>query len=159
MNKEFIINSLDKMIENPKCELDYTSDYTLLIAILLSAQCLDKQVNKITPILFSKYPTLNDLKTADVNDLKDIIKPLGLANNKSKAIKNLATILVEKHNSKEIMGNLLATIMKLVSFRPSYLRMSGTAKLEKIVNNEVVEVIESPAMWEQMAFRNDRIKY
>ena len=57
------------------------------------------------------------------------------------------------------MGNLLATIMKLVSFRPSYFRMSGTAKLEKIVNNEVVEVIESPAMWEQMAFRNDRIKY
>ena len=65
---------------------------------------------------------------------------------------------VEKHNSKDIMGNLLAIIMKLVSFKPSYLRMSGTAKLEKIVNNEVVEVIESPAMWEQMAFRNDRIK-
>ena len=42
MNKVFIINSLDKMIENPQCELNYTSDYTLLIAILLSAQCLDK---------------------------------------------------------------------------------------------------------------------
>lgn len=48
--------------------------------------------------------------------------------------------------------------MKLISLKPSYLRMSGTPKLEKIVNNEVVEVIESSAMWEQIAYGNDRIK-
>ena len=64
MNKEYILDSLTEMIPNPKCELNYNSDYTLLIAILLSAQTLDKNVNKITPILFSKYPTLEDLKNA-----------------------------------------------------------------------------------------------
>ena len=87
MKREFIIESLNQMIETPKCELNYNSDYTLLIAILLSAQCLDKQVNKITPILFNKYPTLLDLKNAKLEDLIFIIKPLGLANNKAKSIK------------------------------------------------------------------------
>ena len=66
MNKEYILDSLTEMIPNPKCELNYTSDYTLLIAILLSAQTLDKNVNKITPILFSKYPTLEDFKNAEL---------------------------------------------------------------------------------------------
>ena len=100
MKREFIIESLNQMIETPKCELNYNSDYTLLIAILLSAQCLDKQVNKITPILFNKYPTLLDLKNAKLEDLISIIKPLGLANNKAKSIKALSTILVEEYNSK-----------------------------------------------------------
>ena len=99
MKREFIVSSLNEMIETPKCELNYDSDYTLLIAILLSAQCLDKQVNKITPLLFNKYPTLNDLKNADINDLINIIKPLGLANNKAKCIKELSTILVDEYNS------------------------------------------------------------
>ena len=99
MNNEYIIKSLKQMIPNPKCELHYTSDYTLLIAILLSAQSLDKTVNKITPILFAKYPTLNDLKLATTQDIATIIKPVGLANNKAKAIKNLSTMLVDKYNS------------------------------------------------------------
>ena len=98
MNKEYIINSLSEMIKDPKCELNYTSDYTLLIAILLSAQTLDKNVNKITPILFNKYPTLLDLKEADIDELEKIIHPLGLSYNKSKSIKNLATILIDKYD-------------------------------------------------------------
>lgn len=98
MKKEYIINSLSEMIQNPKCELIYDSDYSLLIAILLSAQTLDKNVNKVTPILFDKYPTLLDLKEADINELEKIIHPLGLSFNKSKSIKNLATILVDKYN-------------------------------------------------------------
>ena len=100
MNKEYILESLKDMIPNPKCELNYDSDYTLLIAILLSAQTLDKNVNKITPILFSKYPTLNDLKKANVDDLEKIIHPLGLSFNKSKSIKKLATEIIEKHDGK-----------------------------------------------------------
>ena len=98
MNKEFIISSLSEKIENPVCELNYDSDYSLLIAILLSAQTLDKHVNKVTPVLFSKYPTLLDLKNADIDDLEKIIHPLGLSFNKSKAIKNLATILIDKYD-------------------------------------------------------------
>ena len=100
MKKEYILESLKEMIPNPKCELDYDSDYTLLIAILLSAQTLDKNVNKITPILFNKYPTLVDLKNAQLEDLEQIIKPIGLSKNKSKSVKNLATILVDKYESK-----------------------------------------------------------
>ena len=98
MNKNYIISSLNEMIEEPKCELNYTSDYTLLIAILLSAQSLDKSVNKVTPILFEKYPTLLDFKNADINELEKIIHPVGLSYNKSKAIKKLATILVDQYN-------------------------------------------------------------
>ena len=100
MKKEYILESLKEMIPNPKCELDYNSDYTLLIAILLSAQTLDKNVNKITPILFNKYPTLVDLKNAQLEDLEQIIKPIGLSKSKSKSIKNLATILVDKYESE-----------------------------------------------------------
>ena len=59
MNREYILNSLNEMIPNPKCELDYTSDYTLLIAILLSAQTLDKNVNKI--ILMLSYQVKDSL--------------------------------------------------------------------------------------------------
>ena len=111
MNKEFIIKSLNEMIPNPKCELNYTSDYTLLIAILLSAQTLDKNVNKITPILFNKFPTLKALKDASLNELTQIIHPLGLANNKAKSIKELATILVDKYDSKIPMDrNVLTTL-------------------------------------------------
>ena len=98
MNKNYILSSLEEMIPSPKCELNYDSDYTLLIAILLSAQTLDKNVNKVTPILFSKYPTLNDLKEANIDDLKKILHPLGLSNNKSKAIQKLATILVDNYD-------------------------------------------------------------
>ena len=100
MNKGYILDSLTEMIPNPKCELNYNSDYTLLIAILLSAQTLDKNVNKITPILFSKYPTLEDLKNAELSELERIIHPLGLSKNKSKSIKNLATALIEKYDGK-----------------------------------------------------------
>lgn len=98
MNKQYIISSLNDMIEEPKCELNYTSDYTLLIAILLSAQSLDKNVNKITPILFNTYPTLLDFKNANLEDLEKLIHPLGLSYNKSKSIKKLATILVDQYN-------------------------------------------------------------
>ena len=119
MNKEYILKSLNEMIPNPKCELNYNSDYTLLIAILLSAQTLDKNVNKITPILFNKFPTLNDLKNASINELTEIIKPLGLANNKAKSIKNLSTILVDKYNSKIPLDRTILTTLPGVGIKTS----------------------------------------
>lgn len=119
MNKDFIISSLEKMIPNPKCELNYTSDYTLLIAILLSAQCLDKNVNKITPILFSKYPTLKDLMNADIDDLVTILRPLGLANNKAKSIKELSKILVSKYDEKVPMDRDTLTTLPGIGIKTS----------------------------------------
>ena len=88
---------LDTLIPNPKCELDYFNDYSLLIAIMLSAQTTDKRVNIVTKELFSKYKNLNDLKNADINDLQRIIKPLGNYHKKSFNVKEIATIICDKY--------------------------------------------------------------
>ena len=73
---EKILDYLDQIIPNPKCELNYSKDYELLIAVVLSAQTTDKRVNEVTTILFDKYTTLNDLCNADIEDIKRIIKPI-----------------------------------------------------------------------------------
>ncbi len=100
MNKETILKNLEIMFPNPKCELIYNNDWQLLIAILLSAQCSDKKVNAVTPILFKKYPTLKDLKKANEEDLEQIIHSLGLSKTKSKNIIALSTILHDKYDDK-----------------------------------------------------------
>ncbi len=83
-----------------KCELDYKDLYELLIAVVLSAQTTDKAVNKVTPGLFSKYPTVFDLAKAEFSDVKELIKTIGLANTKAKNIIALAKLLVENHNGE-----------------------------------------------------------
>ncbi len=76
MNNE-IYTYLDSLYSDPKCELNYHKDYELLIAVMLSAQTTDKRVNKVTSILFTKYPTIEALSQAKISDLEDIIKELG----------------------------------------------------------------------------------
>lgn len=95
---KIIEDYLDNLIPNPKCELDYFNDYSLLIAIMLSAQTTDKRVNLVTKELFSKYNSLDSLKKADINDLQKIIKPLGNYNRKSSNVKEIATIICDKYN-------------------------------------------------------------
>ena len=79
-----IIEYLDKIIPEPKCELNYEKDYELLIATMLSAQTTDKRVNEVTKILFKKYKTLRELSNANIEDIKEIIKPIGTYNKKAK---------------------------------------------------------------------------
>ena len=74
---------LDYLFPDPKCELNYTKDYELLIAIMLSAQSTDKRVNSVTPIIFNKYNTLEALKYASLSDLETIIRPVGSFRKKS----------------------------------------------------------------------------
>ncbi len=93
-----IENYLDDLIPNPKCELNYNKDYELLIAVVLSAQSTDKRVNSVTPILFSKYKSLKELKNADIKDLENIIRPVGTFKKKSLFIKTIAKTLDEKYN-------------------------------------------------------------
>lgn len=89
---------LDELFPNPKCELNYNNDYELLIAIMLSAQSTDKRVNMVTPILFSKYNSLELLKEADISDLENIIRPVGSFRVKSNHIKGIASLLCDKYN-------------------------------------------------------------
>ena len=100
MNKELIENYLDELFENPKCELNYTKDYELLMAIVLSAQSTDKRVNECTKVLFKEYKTLKELKDAPIKRIKEIIRPIGSYNKKSEYIKQIAKELVEKYGSK-----------------------------------------------------------
>lgn len=89
---------LDYLIPNPKCELNYTKEYELLIAVMLSAQTTDKRVNKVTKVLFNKYDDIYKLKDADINDIKNIIRELGSFNKKAYYIKEIANILCNKYN-------------------------------------------------------------
>jgi endonuclease-3 len=86
MNKEKIFNYLDELITNPVCELEFSKDYELLIAVMLSAQTTDKRVNMVTKVLFGKYPTLEELSMANLEDIKTIIKSLGTYSKKASNI-------------------------------------------------------------------------
>lgn len=94
-----IFNYLDELIPNPKCELNYSSDFEFLIAVVLSAQTTDKKVNNVTNILFKRYD-IKSLSTANINDLKSILLPLGMADKKSLYIKNIANTILNRYNGK-----------------------------------------------------------
>jgi len=100
MNRNILLieSYLDELIKNPRCELDYEKDYELLIAVMLSAQTTDKGVNKVTKVLFSKYDTLEKLASANLDDLKDIIRPIGSYNKKAFNIIEISKSLLEKFN-------------------------------------------------------------
>jgi endonuclease-3 len=111
MNKELILNYLDELYPNAKCELEYSKDYEFLIAVMLSAQTTDKSVNNVTRILFKKYDTLEKLKDADVNDIANIIRPIGTFNKKSIFIKEIATYLYNECNG--IVPNDINKLIKM----------------------------------------------
>lgn len=93
-----IFDYLDTLIPNPKCELNFNCDYELLIAVVLSAQTTDKRVNEVTKVLFTKYPTLEDINKADISSIKEIIKSIGTFNKKAVFVKEIAKTLLEKYN-------------------------------------------------------------
>lgn len=97
---DLIENYLDELIKEPKCELNYFNDYSLLIAIMLSAQTKDSRVNEVTSILFDKYRSLEDLSNANFRDLQEIIKPLGSFNKKAFNVHEIARILINNYDGK-----------------------------------------------------------
>ena len=100
-----IYDSLDKLFPDAKCGLDYHNLYELLISVVLSAQTTDVAVNKVTPKLFSLYPDAKALSEARVDEVKEVIKQIGLANNKAKNIINLSKELTCRFNGN-IPNNL-----------------------------------------------------
>ncbi len=97
---KIIIKILDKFYPETPIPLNHNNVYTLLIAVLLSAQCTDERVNKITPKLFSVAPDPKSMSKLTINNIYKIIKSCGLGPQKSKAIKELSNILMEKFNGK-----------------------------------------------------------
>jgi endonuclease-3 len=88
------------MFPNPRSDLNYSNNFEMLVAVVLSAQTTDVSVNKITPKLFRKYPNPDTLKDAPIEDLENILKSIGLYKTKAKNIKNLSQILHDKFNSE-----------------------------------------------------------
>lgn len=96
----FVINTLKELYPTIPVPLDHKDPYTLLIAVLLSAQCTDVRVNQITPLLFAKADNPFDMVKMSVEEIKEIIKPCGLSPMKSKGIYGLSQILIEKYNGE-----------------------------------------------------------
>jgi endonuclease-3 len=94
----FVIQTLEALYPEPPIPLDHKDPYTLLIAVLLSAQSTDARVNTITPLLFEKADNPYDMLKLSVEQIREIIKPVGLSPMKSKGIYGLSKILVEKYN-------------------------------------------------------------
>ena len=104
----YIIKTLENLYPETPVPLDHKDPYTLLIAVLLSAQCTDERVNKITPALFKLADNPLDMSQQNVDDIRAIIRPCGLSPKKSKAIWELSNILIDKYN-----GRVPETLMQL----------------------------------------------
>ena len=109
MNRKLIINELDRHFINPKCELEYTKDYELLLSVMLSAQTTDKSVNAATRELYKKYDTLEKLSTLSENEISSYISRIGFNNVKSKNFKKIVSILKDigyVPNDREFLESL-----------------------------------------------------
>lgn len=95
---KYIIQELEKLYPTTPVPLDHTDSYTLLISVLLSAQCTDIMVNKVTPTLFKLANNPFDMIKLSPDEIREIIKPCGLSPKKSRAIYNLSHILIDKYN-------------------------------------------------------------
>ncbi len=97
---EFVINTLNDIYPTIPVPLDHKDPYTLLIAVLMSAQSTDVRVNQITPLLFERADNPYDMVKLSIDEIREIIKPVGLSPMKAKGIHGLSEILIEKHNGE-----------------------------------------------------------
>ena len=107
--KQRIVDYFDLIIPNPKCELNYNKDYELVIATMLSAQTTDKRVNMVTSVLFERYDSLEKLANANVEDIKNIIRPVGTFNKKASNVIAIALKLLDYGyvpNDREFLESL-----------------------------------------------------
>ena len=128
-----IIEYLDYLIPNPKCELNFNRDYELLIATMLSAQTTDKKVNSVTSILFLKYPSLYHLASADISDIADIIRPIGTFNKKAKNIIIIAQELLK-------IGGYVPNNRIFLESLPGVGRKTANVVLSNIYNENLIAV-------------------
>jgi len=97
---KYVYKRLEELYPETPIPLDHTDSYTLLIAVLLSAQCTDERVNKITPALFLRADNPVDMAEVPVEEIRELIKPCGLSPRKSKAISELSKIIINQHGGE-----------------------------------------------------------
>ena len=122
-----IYKVLTKTYPNVRCELDFKNPLQLLVATVLSAQCTDKRVNQVTPVLFKKYKSANDFANADIRDLEKIIRSTGFFRSKAKHIKGLARVL-----DADFKGKVPPIQEELVKLQELVFKSEKQADLEKI---------------------------
>jgi endonuclease-3 len=108
---ERVSRALTVLYPEPRCELDYSTPFQLLIAVILSAQTTDKRVNTITPTLFERYPDAQALSKANLFALREILRPIGFFRAKARAIRETAKLLVKRHKGE--VPRTLAEMVKL----------------------------------------------
>ena len=123
-----LLDILDEEYKEAKCGLDYTCPLDLTVALILAAQCTDKRVNMIRPIVFTKYPTVYEFANANISELEDIIHSCGFYKNKAKNIIKMANNVVYKYD-----GNVPNTMEELTSL-PGIGRKSANIILQECFN-------------------------
>ncbi|MBP7477673.1 MAG: endonuclease III [Chitinophagales bacterium] len=96
----YILNTLEKLYPETPIPLNHTDAYTLLIGVVLSAQCTDERVNQVTAVLFKQANTPQAMVKMSIDEIEAIIRPCGLSKNKSKALYNLSQIIIDKHHGE-----------------------------------------------------------
>ena len=157
-NKELIFKYLDELFPDAHCELNYSKDYELLIAVMLSAQTTDKSVNKATAILFSKYKNLEELSKAKLEDVEDCIRFIGMYKVKAKNVIGIAQKLLSDfdgkvpHDGEKLMslpgvGNKTKNCVLAELFNEPYLAVDThvqriSKRLNLVKEKDSVEVME-----------------
>lgn len=129
-----IIDYLDALFPNPRCELKFNKDYELLISVMLSAQTTDKQVNKVTDFLYKKYDSLEKLANANINDVITIIRTLGNFNKKASNIIEISKRLINDTNGVVINNR------EYLESLPGVGRKTVNVVLANLYNEDVIAV-------------------
>ena len=128
-----ILSYFDELFPDAHCELNYHKDYELLIAVMLSAQTTDKSVNRVTEVLFSRYPNLDELANADIKDIENIIKSIGMYKNKALHVIGIAKGLIDRFD------------YKVPSNKDDLMSLSGVGnKTANVVRAELFHINELP---------------
>ncbi len=157
-----VVSYLEKMYPDADCELNYQTPFQLLIAVMLSAQTTDKAVNKVTEELFIKYPDIYSLNQADIDDIEQIIKRIGLYKNKAKNIKKITAKLIEDHKGEVLpdrkileslagVGRKTANVILSVAFnQPAFAVDTHVERVSKRLKlayeNDSVRTVEEKLM-------------
>ena len=130
-----IIEKLKNYYPDATCSLDFETPFQMLVAVVLSAQCTDERVNKTTPSIFSKYPTVYDFDNMDLSTLEELIHPCGFYKNKAKNLKAAARTIIEKYN-----GEVPKTMEELLQIPGVGRKSANVIMLEAFLNPQGIAV-------------------